>query len=74
MRHNLSKEEKDQYSQLDPDVLIPLVEGLAAQEKLTLEANKILNNELEYLENDFRLTHIKLLLNRLHRHSGHLSP
>jgi hypothetical protein len=54
-----------QEHQIDPDKIIPILESGIEQEKLNLQANEILQNDLTAIESDQRITHCKILLSFL---------
>lgn len=52
---------------LNPTALIPLIENAINLETTTKSANRILNNEIDYLTSDYRITQAKMLLSVLRR-------
>jgi hypothetical protein len=54
-------------SDLNPSALIPIIENAINLETTVKTANRILNNEIEYLTSDYRITQAKMLLSLLRR-------
>lgn len=54
-----------QEHQIDPTKIIPILESGIEQEKLNLQANEILENDLTVIESDHRITNGKILLSFL---------
>jgi hypothetical protein len=48
-------------SSLDVNAVTPAIEDLINQERAQMEANMILKNTPEYLEADYRISHLEML-------------
>ena len=64
----------DPFHKLNVDnaVIIPMIEDLINQERAVMEANKILKNPSQYLDNDYRISQLQKLL-RILAHRSYLS-
>lgn len=65
--HNNHPSIFDLETSINPSALIPLIEHAIKLENVTMEANRILNNEIDYLTSNYRITQAKLLLSALRR-------
>jgi hypothetical protein len=56
-------------SQANPAVLISFIEDVINYERVTMQANLVLGNELAYLQSENKITHAEILLSliRVHR-------
>jgi hypothetical protein len=52
-------------SKLNSISLIPMVEDVMQIEKTNMEANRVLNNDVEYMINEYRISQCEILLSLL---------
>lgn len=64
-----SSHEHLQSSELEfnPDAVIPMLKTAIDLESTTKEANDILNNDIEYLTSDYKISQAQILLSILRR-------
>lgn len=65
--HNNHPSIFDVEMSINPRAIIPLIEHAIKLESVTMEANRILDNEIDYLTSNYRITQAKLLLSVLRR-------
>lgn len=53
--------------EFNPSAVIPLLKIAIDLETTTKEANKLLNNDIEFLTSDYRISQAKILLSLLRR-------
>jgi predicted membrane protein len=53
------------YSNLDIPATISIIQEIINQEQIIINTHKILNNERDYLKEELKVTHLKILLSAL---------
>jgi hypothetical protein len=58
---------KELESMLNPSAIIPMLQTAISMESTTKEANDILNNDIEFLTSDYRISQAQILVSLLRR-------